>query len=67
MLMSSGMRAGFHFPPNDHPLTPREDAAFDFVGYTLPRQLRKCAKTRQNRYDVPPLGRTDGIRLLKAP
>src|SRR5262249_14374725 len=58
MLMSCGMRASFHFPPNNHPLPSREDTAFDFIGHTLPRQLRKCAKTRHNRHDHSPTGRT---------
>ena len=39
--MSSGMRAGFHFPPHNHSLLPGKDAAINLVGDTLPRQFHK--------------------------
>jgi hypothetical protein len=65
MLMSSRMGAGFRFPPRDHPLLAGEDAALDFVGNTLPRQLRKRAEAEITGMTVPPFGCTG--RLGKAP
>ena len=55
MPMSGGVRTCFHFPPYNHSLLPCQDTALDFVGYTLPRQLRKCAEARHNRHDGPSL------------
>jgi hypothetical protein len=66
MPMSSRMGAGFHFPPYNHSLLPCEETAFDFVGHTLPRQLRECAKARCQAYG-PSLRPHRRGGFLKAP
>src|SRR5262245_34078681 len=59
MLMRRGMRARLDFPPHDHSMLPRKNAALDLVIDTLPRQCLERAKPRHQRHDV------FSIRLLK--
>jgi hypothetical protein len=53
MLMRSSMRARLDFPPHDHSMLPRKNAALNFVIDTLPRQFLKRAEPKHHRHDVP--------------
>jgi len=53
MPMRTGMRPRLDFPPHDHSMLARKNAALDFVSDTLPRQLLERAEPRHQRHDVP--------------
>src|SRR5262249_48096274 len=46
VLMRAGMRARLDFPPHDHSMLARKNAALDLVIDTLPRQLLERAEPR---------------------
>src|SRR5215471_5158739 len=51
VLMRAGMRARLDFPPHDHSMLARKNAALDFVIDTLPRQLLERAEPRHRGHD----------------
>jgi hypothetical protein len=53
MPMRTGMRPRLDFPPHDHSMLSRNNAALDFVIDALPRQFLERAEPRHQRHDVP--------------
>src|SRR5262249_44701467 len=53
MLMRTSVRARLDFPPHDHSVLARKNAALNFVIDTLPRQFLERAEPRHQRHDVP--------------
>src|SRR5262245_37124072 len=51
MLMRAGMRARLDFPPHDHSMLSRKNAALNSVSDTLPRQFLKRAEPRHHGHD----------------
>src|SRR5262249_15881161 len=52
MPVRTGVRARLDFPPHDHSMLSRNDAALDFIGDALPRQFRKRAEPGHHRHHV---------------
>src|SRR5262244_2483560 len=52
MSMRTSVRARLDFPPHDHSMLARKNAALDFVIDTLPRQFLQRAEPKHQRHEV---------------